>query len=303
MAEQPQEGKPPEKKLDNVPFIQMLHSLEHLTTQIEARWSEGLDNEGVKKAHTELLTLWESFRQNFPAWTDERSTKLKELGFDTIIKRYPLDDEGFKSLGQSSTLIERYNQFTVASLYQMQTLLQALTAIREPSRKTISLPSGDTESWWEAGAFSLIRASVRSLAFTLEQQTVIYEELTKEPHKHNARPVWMQYMDMLRILLNNGLYEAASPIVLGAIRFFLAERAEIPVDKLPSDLAAKLSHIESYDTLAHLYDQLEKVCQSIGFEATPDRDYLVPLIIGSVTQLEKLVFQPLKSQLVEELKA
>src|SRR5260370_14705653 len=164
MAEQPQEPKPQEKKLDNVPFIQMLHSLEHLTTQLEKRWSEGLDNESFRKAHTELLTLWESFRQNFPAWTDERSTKLKELGFDTIIKRYPLDDEGFKSLCQPSTLIDRYNQFTVALLYQMQTLFHVLTAIKEPSRKEISLPSGDTESWWEAGAFSLIRASVRSLA-------------------------------------------------------------------------------------------------------------------------------------------
>ncbi len=303
MAEQPQGGKPPEKKLDNIPFIQMLYSLERSTDDLEKMWSESLDKEGVKKAHAELLTLWESFRQNFPVWTEERSSKLKELGFDTLIKRFPLDDEGFKALGQTSALIDRYNQFTVASLYQMQNLLHALTAIKAPSRKKILLQSGTTESWWEAGAFSLIRASVRSLAFTLEQQTVIYEELTKEPHKHNVRPVWMQYMDTLRILLNNELYEAAPTIVIGAIRFFLAERAEITVDKLPADLATKLSGIESYETLAHLYAQLEKVCQRIGFEATPDRDYLVPLIIGSALQLEKLISQPLQPELLEELKA
>jgi hypothetical protein len=55
--------------------------------------------------------------------------------------------------------------------------------------------------------------------------------------------------------------------------------------------------------LAHLYGQLEKVCKRIGFETTPDRGYLVPLIIGSVTQLEKLVSQPLKPELLEEFKA
>lgn len=303
MGEPTQESKPQEKQSDNIPFIQMLYSLESSTTQLEKAWSKALDNESVKKALTELLTLWGSFTQNLPAWTDERSTKLRELGFDTILKRYPLDDEGFKSLGQPSTLIDTYKQFSIASMYQVQNLLLALTAIQQPSRQEILLPGGQTESWWDAGAFSLIRASVRSLAFTLEQQTVIYEELTSEPHNHNARPVWMQYMNTLRMLLDNGLYEAAPPIVIGAIRFFLAERADIPIDKLPSDLAAKLSHIESYQTLAHLYSQLEKVCQRIGFEASPDRDYLVPLIIGSVTQLDKLVFQPLKPELLEELKA
>jgi hypothetical protein len=303
MVGQPRQSTPQQKKLDDVPFIQMLHSLEHSTNQLEKMWSEGLDNESVKKEHTELLTLWKSFSQNFPTWTEERSTKLKELGFDTLIKRYPLDDEGFKSLGQPSALIDRYNQFTVAALYQIENLLRTLTAIKEPSNKKILLPSGDTESWWEAGAFSLMRASIRSLAFTLEQQTVIYEELTKEPHKHNARPVWMQYMNTLRILLNNGLYEAAPPIILGAIRFFLAERAEIPFEKLPSDLATKLSHIESYETLAHLYDQLEKVCQCIGFKAAPDRGYLVPLVMGSAIQFEKLISQPLTPELIEELKA
>lgn len=303
MVEQPQESKPQEKKLDNVPFIQMLHSLEHSTTQLEKAWSKGLDNESVKKAHTELLTLWESFRQNYPAWAEERSAKLKELGLDTIIKQYPLDDEGFKSLGQSSTLIDRYNQFTVALLYQMQNLLRALTAIREPSRTETFLASGETQSWWEAGAFSLIRASARSLAFTLEQQTVIYEELTKESHKSHARPVWAQYRDTLQMLLSNGLYEAVPPIALGVIRFLLAERAGIPVDTLPGDLTTRLSRIESYDTLAHIYGELEKVCQRIGTEATPGRDYLVPLVIGAAIQIDKLISQPLKHELVEELKA
>ncbi|GHO46940.1 hypothetical protein KSX_51030 [Ktedonospora formicarum] len=56
-----------EKKLDNVSFIQMLRSLENSTIQLEKTWSEGLDNEDVKKVHTELLMLWESFGQNFPA--------------------------------------------------------------------------------------------------------------------------------------------------------------------------------------------------------------------------------------------
>lgn len=302
MVEQPQEPKPQEKKRDNIPFIQMLHSLEHSTMQLEKAWSKGLDNEDAKKAHIELLTLWESFRQNYPTWAEERSAILKELGFDMIIKRYPLDDEGFKSLGQPSTLIDRYKQFSIASMYQLQNLLRALTAIKEPSRKETFLPSGETQSWWEAGAFSLIRASVRSLSFTLEQQTVIYEELTKESHKSHTRPVWAQYMNTLRALLDNGLYEAAPSIALGVIRFLLAERAGIPVDTLPGDLAAKLSHIESYDTLAHLYSQLEKVCQRIGFEATPGRDFLVPLIIGSAMQIEKLISQPLKPELVEVLK-
>lgn len=303
MTEQPQEPEPQEKKLDNIPFIQMLYSLEYSTNQLEKTWSKGLDTEDVKKAHTELLTLWEAFRQNFPSWTEERSTKLQELGFDTIIQRYPLQDEDFKSLGQPLTLIDTYKQFSVASMYQVHILLRALTAIQAPSRKEIFLPSGKTESWWDAGAFSVIRASVRSLAFTLEQQTVIYEALTKEPHTHNARPAWMQYMDMLRMLLNNGLYEAAPPIAIGAIRFLLAARADVPVDKLPSDLATKLSHVESYDTLAHLYGQLEKVCQRIGVGAPPDRGYLVSLITGSAIQLDKLVSQPLKPDLVKELKA
>lgn len=302
MTEQPQKPKPRKKKLDNVPFIQMLYSLESSTVELEKTWSESLNEEGVQKSHAELLTLWESFTQNFPAWTEAQAVKLKELGYDTIIKRYPLDDEGFKSLGEPSTLIDRYNQFSIASLYQMQNLLNALSAIKAPSHKQVSFPSGKTESWWEAGAFSLIKASVRSLAFTLEQQTAIYNELTKEPHKHNAHPAWMQYMDTLRILLNNELYEAAPPIVIGAIRFFLADRAEVPADKLPADLATKLSGIESYETLAHLYGELEKVCPRIGFEDALDRGYLVSLIIGSVTQLEKLASQPLKPELLKELK-
>lgn len=298
-----QKPKPQKKKLDNVPFIQMLYSLESSTNELEKTWSESLNEENVKKAHTELLTLWESFTRNFPTWTEAQATKLNELGFDTVVRRYPLDDEGFKSLGEPSALIDRYNQFSIASLYQTQNLLRALTAIKDPSHKETSFPSGSTESWWEASAFSLIRSSVRSLAFTLEQQTAIYEELTEEQHKRNSRPAWMQYMDALRLILNNELYEAAPAIIVGAIRSLLAERAGISVDKLPAGLAAKIGSVESYETLAHLYGELEKICPRIGFETTPDRGFLVPLIIGSTAQLSQLISQPLKPELVEELKA
>lgn len=297
-----QKPHPQKKKLDNVPFIQMLYSLESSTNELEKAWSESLNEENVKKAHTELLTLWESFTRNFPAWTEAHGTKLKELGFDTTIKQYPLDDDGFRSLGEQSALIDRYNQFSIASLYQTQNLLRALTAIKDPSHKETTFPSGSIESWWEASAFSLIRSSVRSLAFTLEQQTDVYEELTKEPHKRNVRPTWMQYMDTLRVILNNELYEAAPPIVIGAIRSLLAERAGISVDNLPADLVAKLGKVKTYETLAHLYGELEKLCLRIGFETIPDRGYLVPLIIGSATQLSQLISQPLKSELLEELR-
>lgn len=297
--EQPKPQKP--KKIDFFPFIQLLYSLERSTNELEKTWSESLDKENVQKAHSELLTLWESFTRNFPSLSEEQSAKLNELGFDTKVKRYPLDEEGFRQLKESSSLIDRYNQFSIASLYQMQNLLHALSALKEPTHKEISLPSGSTESWWEAGAFSLVRGSVRSLAFTLEQQALVYEELLGKPLARTLRPASMHYMDTLRILLNNELYEATPPIIIGATRFYVAERSGISVDKLPRDLAAKFNQVEPYQTLGYLYSQLEKVHQRLGLASAPDRGYLVPLVIGAVIQLEKLFSQPIKPELLKEL--
>lgn len=296
-----QEPKPQRLKLDDVPFIQMLYSLEHSTNELEKAWSEGLLKEDVEKAHADLLDLWRSFVQNFPAWVEDHGAKLKELGFSTIIKKYPLDDEGFKSLEQAVTPVDRYNQFSIAALYQMQNILHALTMFKDPSHKETSFPSGKTESWWEAGAFSLIRSSIRSLAFTLEQQKTVYEELANEPHDSVVRPSWMHYMDTLRVILNNDLYEAAPPIILRTIRSFIAERSDIPLDKLPPNLATKLTGIEAYSTLGHLYGKLERACDGIGFDESIDRSYLVPLVIGSVIQLEKFAHQPLDPKLLKEL--
>ncbi|HWS83403.1 MAG TPA: hypothetical protein VN207_04010 [Ktedonobacteraceae bacterium] len=135
MTEEPNVQK---QKLDNIPFIQMLYSLISSTDNLEKAWSKSLDKDDTSKAHTELLTLWESFRQNFPIWTEDQSLKLRELGFDTIIKRYPLNEEDFQALAEPSSPIDRYNQLSIASLYQIQGLLRALTAIKEPSHEEIT---------------------------------------------------------------------------------------------------------------------------------------------------------------------
>lgn len=302
MVSEKQKPKAKKLKLDNIPFIQLLYHLEDANSELEKTWSESLEADAVQASHSELLTIWEAFTRNFPLWTEEQSTELKKLGFDTNIKRYPLDDEGFLAIGEPEALIDRYNQFSIASLYQMQNLLSALGAIKDPSHKQTSIPSGAVESWWEAGAFSLIRASVRSLAFTLEQQTALYEELTKPPHKRTPRPAWMQHLEASQLLINNELYEAAVPILMASIRSVLAERAGIMVSQLPNDLAAKLTKLDAFKTLGHLYQQLEKIAPRVALADTPERGYVVPIVIGSALQLQKLVSQPLPPELIKVLK-
>ncbi len=294
--------KPKKTNLDNLPFLQLLDNLAHSTTELEKTWSESLDSDSVQKSHAELITLWESFTRNLPSWSEAQALKLKDLGYETTIAHFPLNDDDFKAFSIATTPIERYKQLSIASFYQLPNVLNALQAIKEPTYRETSLPSGDIESWWEAGAFSQIRTSIRSLAFTLRQQLAVYEELINEPHRTVVRPISFHYLDTLRVLLNNDMFEAIPSVLIGAIRYTLAERTNIAIEKLPADLGARLCKLDDYSSLGYLYEQLDKLRLLIGINETPDRGYLVPLVIGCVMQLENLHGRPLNPKLIEELK-
>jgi hypothetical protein len=251
--------------------------LEHLTTMtvgLEKAWSEALASEGASKAVLEARGVWNSFVATHHRWTERFVELWRRCGLDEIvIEEFPLGDGGLSRLGRTPRdAAERFYRLQIATMYVFVDLVDALKGLQEPSGTRVSIPpGGPVESWWEGGAFALIRRRAAALAGLLRESEVCLEEVALASGaeytplgSERVTRTWEKPLCAASGLVEQGWHEATLPQLLAAIRAVLAEVQSVDAAALPVPLAPPSQGIESLSSIAPHLPLLQACCDRIG---------------------------------------
>ena len=217
----------------------ILASLSTVVDELEAVWTDALRTDQATQAREKALEVWSSFRATLRQWLASTEGLLKELGLTTLAATFPLKEEELTRLElDPPNPRKRLQQLQVAQFYVLQDLFDALDALREPlGRRRIEIVAGRVvESWWESGAFAMVRSRSRALEAVLRAQQECIDQLAEDAGaiatspiaSLSKEPTWVYQLRIASELISRGNHEASIPVLLQALRALLASAAKVP---------------------------------------------------------------------------
>lgn len=253
---------PPGAREDQVLDLRALaaHASE-LTDELEHVWSDALEPEALAAAQEELNARFASLLYSLQRRVAAADRALRSAGIDPQIPAFPLPPEDLARLTFTPDEERRWRQLQIAEVESLMALLAAVEAMRTPSAHRVTLATGATESWWEAGAFALVRARLRLLvrvsdAAAAAESRVMKQEVSEQDNAHD-------FFDRLRLAgeaVGNGDPEAA--LVHGLIALRL--RVELEGVEPPGDLLERLANDVRLGDEATLLRLLAEAAATLG---------------------------------------
>jgi hypothetical protein len=248
-------GSPPGDREDQVVDLRALaRHATAFTDELERAWSAALDSVLLAEAQQEMGARYESLLRTIARRAAAADRALSTAGVDPGLPAHPLQPDELARLTFDPMPKQRWLQRQLAEIDTLTTLLEALKAISAPSAHVIHVHKQRVESWWEAGAFALIRDCADLLLRVSEQVASAEAELTGTSVTPTPPPAFVGRLQLASAALRHGDIEA----VLMHARLALRLRAAVEHDVVPDDLLARLTQdgrLADDATVLRLLDQ------------------------------------------------
>jgi hypothetical protein len=233
-APQPPPGDREDQVLDLRALAQQATAF---TDELEKAWSAALDEALLAAAEEEMNARYASLLRSVQRRVAAGDRALRAAGVDPQVPAYPLAVEEIARLSLEPDDERRWRQLQLAELDALVLLLAALEAMRAPSAQTIYLDEQRVETWWEAGAFALVRDRV-GLLVRVSEQAALAEAAVMNTSFDSAPPAFFDRLRLAAKALEHGDVEAA----LVHARLALPLRAALECDSVPDDLLERLAN-------------------------------------------------------------
>ncbi len=291
----------------------LLDHLSRMMSSLEQAWSEALDTEPAAQAREEAVGVWQSFVTAHMRWIEQVERIGRRLGVSRTIDSFPLDDAGLAQLElEPADPARRYYQLEIASLYAFTSLMDSLQGLNNPTGQRIDLLRGRViETWWEAGAFSLVRRRATALARILREQQVCLQELANQSREAESipggdvfsPPSWMESLHAASDLISQGWHVAALPQLLLGLRSVLAEAAGVSADELPIPLGPHLAGIPQLSLLEAPISLLENAAIRSGEGKQVDPGVAISLTEELSRRIQELAMNPPSGEALSTLRS
>jgi hypothetical protein len=252
---------PPGGRADQVLDLEALaQHVTELTVELERAWSAALEPAAMADAQSEMGARLSSLLHSIQRRVAAGDRALKESGRDTQISEYPLPASAMTELTFTPDAERRWRQYQLAELEALTGLLEAVKGLQAPSAHRITLSTGHVESWWEAGAFDLVRARVRLLA-RVSVAASSAEAVLQGRSAVDSRA--LDFFDQLRLAseaLSHGDPEGALVHGFAALR----QRAALAAGPVPDDLLDRLASDPRLATEAPLLRLMREAAATLG---------------------------------------
>ncbi len=239
-AAQPDAAPEPPRGGRDDQVIDLRAVAEHATAfadELEKAWSGALDDALLAPAQAEMNARHASLLHSIQRRVAAGDRTLRAAGVDPQVPAYPLPATEIARLSLEPDDERRWRQLQLAELDALMLLLEALEAMRSPSAQTIYIDEQRIETWWEAGAFALVRARARLLARVSEQAAIAEAAVLGAPKEPTASE---GFFDRLR-LAGDALEHADVEAALVHARLALLQRAAADVNEAPTDLLQRIA--------------------------------------------------------------
>lgn len=225
-----------------------------LADSLERAWSSALRPDELQEAFEEMQARIESLVRSVQRRVEVGDRSLRQAGVDTRLRADPLPLGEVRRLSFEPDPQRRWLQLQIAELEALRALLEAFQAMRAPSAQKIMIPSGEVETWWESGGFSLLRTRARALARLSDETAAASEALAGKP---SSTITTRTFFDSF--LLATEAWSNGDPVgALCHIRLALRQRSALEHQPVPTDLTERLAaqpRITNQKTILHLLDE------------------------------------------------
>jgi len=209
-----------------------------LADSLEKAWSDALSPDALGTARAELEARIQSLLAAIQRQVLATERELRDAGIDTRLGTFPPSLAEIETLSYQPDARQRWLQAQIAQVDALAFLLEAVNAMRAPSAQKISMPSGAVETWWEAGAFGMLRARALLLVQISIQVALAADAITGKSQGDSQ--AFRRLFDTL--LAARECWSHGDPI--GAVthaRRVIMERAALTVPDVPPDLIERLA--------------------------------------------------------------
>ncbi len=283
---------PPPAEPQPLDFNTLIEDLGRLPAETERAWSKALDADLLGESQNELRAEWTSLLAVLYREADDATGRMQARGIDPTFFIHPEDPAVLETLNPDGAELELWQALSVAqmrALLGVATCLEGLTTPRAP----FGVGRPDELTWWEAGAFALIRLRAAELARVTGQLDEAERALDTPATEEQAGALrltgpWRERLTLADEAVLRGDPEASVMHLRLAIRERAAQLAGLALADVPADIEQRLAtdpELEQMATglrlLARVGDRLhESRPLSLGF-ALPVSE----LMLKSVSRL------------------
>lgn len=270
-----------------------------LTHDLERAWSGALDAVLLAEAHQELMARHQSLLSTIQRRASAGDRALRDAGVDTRLPAMVLSPQDVLDITLRPEGRQAWLQRQLAEFDALNGLLQAITALRNPSARRLFGVGRQSESWWQAGAFLLVRERAAALVRTCESITDAEEALSGQvPDSEPLRAV----LDTLALAgAAQGRGDALAVLLHARLAIF--QRARVGRADVPEDLLERIAGITVPAHEAHVLRLLDEAVRVSASGEVPDAGaavLLAPRALAIVTRLCLDTPQTLAAVLEEE---
>ena len=237
-----------------------------LTGELEQAWTAALEagllSETLREIDARLQSLLRAFQRR--ATAGDRAADA--AGIDPGLPPMPLPADEVARLSFDPNKERHWRQLQLAEVEAIVPLLEAIKAMREPSVHRVYGDQRRMESWWEAGAFMLVRERTALLVRLAEHLEAAEAQVTGESTNVVSTPAFVDHLRMAWKALGLGQIEAS----LLYARMALYLRARLESDGVPADLLERLSDASGLADEASLLRLLDEAVRKLAAGEAPD---------------------------------
>lgn len=222
---------PPGSRLDQVLDLRGLAKHVVALDALERVWSDAIESGALAAAQEEMEARIGSLLHSVQRRVAAADRALRAAGIDPAVPAYPLPVGEFAKITLEPDAERRLRQLQLAEVDALILLVNAVEAMRRPSAQEITLATGEVESWWESGAFSLVRARLRLLIRVCEEAAAAESVLTATS-PGEVPPAFFDRLRLASDALSGGDIDACLIQTALALRLRAALEGEPPADLL-----------------------------------------------------------------------
>ena len=261
---------------------ELLLALVNQGDSLERAWSAALDAVEIAEARAEFAALADSVYHAVLRQTEGLAEKLSQRGLDRLGADFPLPAAAAAALEVHPIGDQRLRQLQVAALYALEDFLRAVKAVTSPEDHRSDIDGAAAlHSWWESGAFALVRARAQALSAILSQQAAAYagmaEELGLEPNDVDTSLVptddAVVAYEKAVALVDLGFHDAALPLFLASLRTRLTTAGLLN----PSSTLTAALQVQGAHPLRGILRRLEEASRHLGYGNLVPGEAAIPL--------------------------
>ncbi len=280
---------PPASEPQPLDFDTLIEDLGRLPAETERAWSRALEADLLSESEKVLRAEWGSLLVVLYREANDSTERLRARGIDPVLFAHPADPAVLHTLNPDGSELDLWRALSVAqmrALLGVATCLEALTTPRAP----FGLGRHDELTWWEAGAFSLIRLRATELARVTRQLNDAERAIDRPANQEHAGALqlsgpWRDRLTLADEAVLRGDPEASVLHLRLALRERAAQLAQIPIADVPHDIEQRLASDPELEHMAsglrllarvgdHLYDSQPL---SLGFALPVGELMLTPV--------------------------